>query len=91
MKDESHFLGRQRKEACSRQRDHVSKDMLCHVCDVQRNASISSLLMLQRLRVGGIFFQWRNVIRKTVEEAQGPMKEDLKQIFLGDNGETAEG
>lgn len=69
----------------------MSKDMLCHVCDVPQNASISSLVMLQRLRVGGIFFQWGNVKRKTVEEAQGPMIEGLKQIFLGDNGETAEG
>lgn len=69
----------------------MSKDMLCHVCDVQRNASISSLLMLQRLRVGGIFFQWGNETRKTVEEAQGHMIKDLKQTFLGDNGETAEG
>ena len=69
----------------------MSKDMLYHVCDVLQNASISSLLMLQRLRVGGIFFQWGNVKRKTVEEAQGPMIEGLKQIFLGDNGETAEG
>ena len=76
LKDESRFLGRQKKEVYSRQRDHVSKDMLCHVCDVQRNASISSLLMLEI---------------KTVEEAQGPMIEDLKQIFPGDNGETAEG
>lgn len=47
LKDESRFLGRQKKEVYSRQRDHVSKDMLCHVCDVQQNASISSLLMLE--------------------------------------------
>lgn len=41
--------------------------------------------------MGGILFQWGNETRKTVEEAQGHMIKDLKQTFLGDSGETAEG
>lgn len=53
MKDESHFVGRQRKGAYSRQRNSLSKHMLCHVCDVQGNASISPSLVLQGMRVGG--------------------------------------
>ena len=41
--------------------------------------------------MGGILFQWGNETRKTVEEAQGHMIKDLKQTFLRDSGETAEG
>ena len=31
----------------------MSKHMLCHVCDVQGNVSISPSLVLQGMRVGG--------------------------------------
>lgn len=49
----------------------MSKDMLCHVCDVQQNASISSLLMLE-IKSGVESFLVGNGKRKTVEEAQRP-------------------
>lgn len=45
LKNELHFLGRQRKEAYSRQRDCTSKGMLCHVGYSPGNGSISTWLV----------------------------------------------